>query len=425
MTLEKRFIIALKRLDIMNNRACLLALSGGGDSVALTALAARSLRAMPITFYAARVSHGIRSDTEEEAERSLCEKLCGTLGIPFKDLLLPPGEVESIKQGLSCGMEQAARHARHTALEEYRKSIGASCILSGHTADDQLETVLMRLLNGSGPEGLKGISAQSGRWIRPLLSERRSVLRAWLTEQNIVWAEDLSNESGQYRRNRVRSELIPLISDIMPGWEKAALVLAGRSREVQQALRAFHEQAIPVIWKPDGPLEYSAKWSSEAWDAAPDYLKAMTLWDVLDRLDTSGIPDRRISWSCITNARRVFDESGQWSGQGVQLRRNGDECTALTMETTAGEARFVIERADILESQGKWQDAVGPWRVWASFMPMENSRAFSVKSNDWPLILHLSGKGKDSKFDLTGRNGQLIVKQMASELDEIVYIRAC
>ena len=259
--LESRFRDVLKSQGVPRGAVCLIGFSGGGDSAALLGLAADAGDWM---FHAARVTHGLRSFTEEETERGLCRDLCHRLYIQYTDLVLPPGKIAAMEGRLGCGTEQAARQARSTLLEQHRQSIGADFILLGHTADDQLETILMRLLTGSGPEGLKGIPMRRGKILRPLLGETRAHLRSWLREKDMQWAEDSMNASSKYRRSRIRNELVPLISSIIPGWEKAALTLAERSMEVQIALDSVFRRCIQAEW-----TNREGRWAVGEWDSAP------------------------------------------------------------------------------------------------------------------------------------------------------------
>ncbi|MCK5735420.1 MAG: tRNA lysidine(34) synthetase TilS, partial [Spirochaetaceae bacterium] len=155
----------------------MIALSGGGDSVALLDLVSIFSRSHNITLHAAKVMHGIRLDEEENSEAELCMELCRQRGIPFKILSSESDTVADIQSRYGCGPEQAARKFRHQLLGMYKKEISADFILLGHTADDNLETIFMRLLSGSGPEGLSGISQVREDVLKPLLRIKRSELR--------------------------------------------------------------------------------------------------------------------------------------------------------------------------------------------------------------------------------------------------------
>src|SRR5207247_570293 len=110
-------------------------------------------------------------------------------------------------------LEAAARESRYAALEGGAARVGAHRIALGHTADDQAETVLMRLLEGAGVRGLAGIPPVRGRIIRPLIELHRAALEAELRRAAIPWVEDPTNRDPKFLRNRIRHELLPLLAD--------------------------------------------------------------------------------------------------------------------------------------------------------------------------------------------------------------------
>jgi tRNA(Ile)-lysidine synthase len=150
VTAEEHFLNDLIRLGIGKESSVLIGLSGGGDSVALLELVHRITEEHHLTVHAARVVHGIREVDVEKAETELCSKLCEGRGIPFSSLNDGNDGVSAVKNRLGTGTEQAARYVRHSVLERHRKELGADFILLGHTAEDQLETILMRVFTGFG-----------------------------------------------------------------------------------------------------------------------------------------------------------------------------------------------------------------------------------------------------------------------------------
>ncbi|RLW70927.1 MAG: tRNA lysidine(34) synthetase TilS [spirochete symbiont of Stewartia floridana] len=415
-TLVIRFEKVLQRQGVRPGSICLIGLSGGGDSAALVSLA---VQVRGIKVCAARVSHGLRSVEEDEAERKLCRNLCEKLSIRYDDLPLPPRMIDDMRLAWGCGMEQAARKARLSRLEAHRHDMNAEHIFLGHSADDQLETMLMRLMTGSGPEGLRGIPLKHGRIIRPLLFESRKVLRDWLKERNVPWAEDSSNRSMEYRRNRVRNELIPLLSGIFPGWEKAALTLAERAKEVCGVLESVSRETLPVNWK-----LREGKWPAKRWHNALPYIKAMTLWEVFNRLDESHIPDRRIPWRAVMNARDSLDTSGKWTGYGISISRNEKYFTASAESPQDTQAHIVLKRKDIEDFH---LQSFAHWDIRVRFTPLPDADIYHVMESDWPLILHVEGGPGSFGSSLSGRQGKISKKSAFNLCDddsaEIVYIQ--
>lgn len=212
-----------------------VALSGGPDSTALlAALAALQARGAVGPVRACHVDHGLRSGSERDAEH--CRELCGQLGVPF----------EARRVAVAAGNRQEqARLARYAAL---REAAAGARLATGHTRSDQAETVILRLLRGSGARGLGGIPPRrSGRAIvRPLLDVGRAEVLAYLRDRQIRWLEDPSNSTGAYLRNRVRREILPALAALAPGAERALARAADLLREDDRALeRAARPLAVP------------------------------------------------------------------------------------------------------------------------------------------------------------------------------------
>ncbi|EPX85851.1 tRNA(Ile)-lysidine synthetase [Rubellimicrobium thermophilum DSM 16684] len=182
--------------------AALVAVSGGGDSMALLHATAIAAQGRPVL--AATVDHGLRP--EAAAEAALVARHCAALGIPHAVL-----HWRAPSRG---NLQAAAREGRRRLLAEHAKAQGASLVLLGHTADDQAETVLMRLARGSGVDGLAGMPAAFRAldlgWMRPFLGLPREALRLWLRERAIDWVEDPSNADLRFARARARAMMEPL-----------------------------------------------------------------------------------------------------------------------------------------------------------------------------------------------------------------------
>ncbi|WP_323716672.1 tRNA lysidine(34) synthetase TilS [Paracoccus aminovorans] len=178
-----------------------IALSGGGDSVALMHLAQGWGRARLL---AATVDHGLRAGSADEAR--LAGQAAAALGIPHETL---PWHREG-----GGNLMAAAREARLRLLADWAGRHGLSAVLLGHTQDDQAETLLMRLARGAGVDGLSGMAArraaQGTLWLRPLLAISRAELRGWLVARGIGWIDDPSNEREDFLRIRARKALAGL-----------------------------------------------------------------------------------------------------------------------------------------------------------------------------------------------------------------------
>lgn len=171
-----------------------IAVSGGPDSMALLHLAAT---AWPGRVRAATVDHGLRAASADEA--GMVADWCLTHGISHITLVPdapPDGNIQAW-----------GRAQRYALIERWRQAQGVDWVVTAHHADDQLETVLMRLNRGSGVAGLAGVRARRGRVIRPLLKVRKASLEVYCAEHGVPYVDDPSNADRRFDRATLRSEL--------------------------------------------------------------------------------------------------------------------------------------------------------------------------------------------------------------------------
>jgi tRNA(Ile)-lysidine synthase len=227
----------------------LVGVSGGPDSVALlhALTLLRTEHALRLTV--CHVHHGLRPEADRDAV--FVEALAARLGCPAHIVRV------EVPRGSGRSPEEAARLVRHAALARVARTIGARRIALGHTADDQAETVLMRVLQGAGPRGLAGIPARRGRIVRPLLAVDRAAVLDHLAAYALEAVEDATNRDPKFLRNRVRHELLPLLAaQAGPRVPEALRRVARGARETVEALDALvrprvarHLSATPVGWR--------------------------------------------------------------------------------------------------------------------------------------------------------------------------------
>ena len=230
----------------------LASVSGGADSTAmLVALASLRERCQVRCIH---VEHGIRQEAESRGDAEFVRSLCKKYDIPCRIVSVKPGKVVETAGKRGIGIEAAARLYRRRAWfrEAARLGDGTAShdsvrILVAHTADDMLETVLMRILRGAGPSGLAAMPANRGRILRPLLALSRQDVLSYLAQKNIPWREDSTNTDTRYLRNRVRHRLIPMLADGFPQWRRALSSLA----ETQSLTADFivNEANLRVKWQ--------------------------------------------------------------------------------------------------------------------------------------------------------------------------------
>jgi len=184
----------------------MLACSGGIDSMVMLSLFLKAYADKKNALVVGHVNHHLRAEAGSDQE--FLTKFCESHNVRW---IVEHVDVDNRCQQTGESEEMAARHLRYEALEKMRQSFAASWICTAHTKSDQAETVLMRILSGSGMYGLQGIRAQNGKVVRPLLDFSRDAIQQYAEENNIPFREDASNDDVTIRRNWIRHELLPQI----------------------------------------------------------------------------------------------------------------------------------------------------------------------------------------------------------------------
>jgi len=230
-----------------------VAVSGGVDSMvllhALDSLASRRGLRLAVAHY----SHNLRSSEATRKEYQLVERFSRHLGVPLYYDSAPVGRIE--KEAGITGVEAVARHFRYRFFSEIVQSEDIGWIALGHHADDQVETVFMRLLRGASPAGLGGMPAVRPldqkvpggcRVIRPLLELSREEIQRYAKGENVPFLADASNSEPLYFRNRVRAELLPVVKRLVPEYRQTIGAAAEKLRGVGDLLS---RQAERVRWE--------------------------------------------------------------------------------------------------------------------------------------------------------------------------------
>ncbi len=207
--LEERVIETIARYRMLSRGdKVVVGVSGGPDSLALTHLLWRVREEYGISLHLAHLNHMFRG-AESEADSRFVASFAAGLGLPctIEELDVP---AYIAAHGLSA--EAGAREVRYAFFERVAAAVGADKIALGHHADDQVETVLLRILRGAGMRGLGGMSpVRDGRYIRPLIGVRRAEIEAYCQEHDLKPRLDSTNLSPVYLRNRIRRELLPFL----------------------------------------------------------------------------------------------------------------------------------------------------------------------------------------------------------------------
>lgn len=245
-----------------------VACSGGPDSLALAAAAAYTSRKEGFFSGAIIVDHGLQSDSAEVAQRAAMEVKKAGIHQVF---------VERVVVGREGGLESAARTARYNAIEARVNAEGGvdPHILTGHTMDDQAETVLLALARGSGARALSGIPARRGRIIRPFLSVRRKdTVGACQALGLDPWMDPSNKENGGPRRSALRGKVMPALVDVLgpgvvSGLARSAALLQADADELERQTRATMRKSTAASVNDD--------WRCDNLAALPDAIRSRML----------------------------------------------------------------------------------------------------------------------------------------------------
>lgn len=323
-----------------------IALSGGGDSTALLLLTADWARAQGRSIAAATIDHGLRPGSRAEADAA--GRLAASVGVAHEILTW-----EGAPEG---NLQAAARAARIRLLGAWAARRGLAAVLTGHTRDDQAETVLLRLARGSGVDGLSGIPEVQmlggTRVLRPLLAVPRAALRDWLTARRVAWIEDPSNDDPRFDRVRARRALEELggLGITAGGLAATAMRLAAQRRVLEAAAdalaaRAVRWGALGEVW-----IDRAALGEAEA-DTALRVLAAAVL--------EIGGGEHRPRQEALARALADLLDARAGSLGGVLYEAAGDDAL-LSREPARSEGPVPARDGAVWD--GRWHlHLAGPW----------------------------------------------------------------
>lgn len=261
---------AIRGLDIPRGARLLLAVSGGPDSVALLDTTARLAPGYGWALRVGHINHGLRgeeSDTDERFVRHLAE----VYGL---DIDVERVDVVDLARRTRRSIETAAREARYRTLGDWLRRWPGDAIVTGHTLDDQAETVLLHLFRGAGTVGLGGI--RSGRRVlRPFLGVDRAAIRRALADRSLTAREDSSNRDRRFRRNALRLDVMPAIVALDPS---APRLIARAAEHLQTDAAYILAEARRALTSMDPrPEENGFSASRSTWRALQPSLRRHTL----------------------------------------------------------------------------------------------------------------------------------------------------
>ena len=422
---EEKVLAGLGACLTEKSGKCLIALSGGADSTAMTAaMAVLRERAeqeysaqnvfSAFELYALHVNHSIRPPELCAVDEETAVLLCKKLNIPITVAKIPPGAVEDYAHRHGTGIEAAARHFRYKALNEEAKRLAAGAILTAHTADDRLETILMAFLKGSGPAGLGALSnttrdSTDNLVLRPLLSLTRAEVLAYVKAQNLGYCSDETNDDNRFFRNKIRHVLIPLLDKEFPHWREPALRLGETQAMIQVFLAEEAEKTLSWRKATDVSLTFPA----EQFFSAPEIIREEALFQALDKLALSneGKKPRRDNLRSFVRGKDTAVDLGQCR----LLNKNGRITVKKTEPTTHG-FLVLIKNAGVYKLDDSTIIAGGqePKQQFEQQVKSAESAFYA----EFPLALRSDGETKIMAEDRHGRAAVL-------QAGKLVWKREC
>ncbi|MBQ4377974.1 MAG: tRNA lysidine(34) synthetase TilS [Treponema sp.] len=323
------------------------AVSGGADSVSLllglvSLFGSEKIRVIT-------VDHGIRSTKESGGDALFVKNLCEKMGVRCKIFKIESGLIEKTARAQKKSTEETAREMRYSAFESFIEEEKLSFLCLAHNQNDQLETVLMRFLQGSGSEGLIGIARSRGKYIRPLLDISRSEIEEYLTEKKQVWRTDSTNSDTKYLRNKVRNVLIPVLNENFCGWQKAVLTGAKKAEIDEGFLKNQAKECLADSLLPTQTDAATLTISRENFYSLPPALARRIFVSDLNRLGFGGrfpfhLIEEVLSWKNEKNHELTF-ENIRISLDSEKLQIKHDSEDSEKKRFTDGGFSFILEKA--------------------------------------------------------------------------------
>ncbi len=222
----------------------LLAVSGGLDSMVMAELFHRIHQPFAI----AHVNFSLRGD-ESDADADFVKNKVESYGVPFHLIRV---DTAAVAQERGISIQMAARELRYNWFAQLLRENAYACVATAHHQNDVVETLLLNLTRGTGLAGLHGISVRQNGLIRPLLFATRDQLAGYADEQKLTYREDSSNADDKYARNRIRHHVVPVLTDLNPGFWQTLLRTVERLRAAETLMRAELDRSWQAVAKPFG-----------------------------------------------------------------------------------------------------------------------------------------------------------------------------
>ena len=358
---ERQVLDYLRRHGIAQGSRILVALSGGPDSLCLLYILHRLKSRYPLELSAAFLDHGIRSRGQTDKDLEFVQETCSNLGVDLSWNRLPHGVLVQRARSTGRSLEEVARESRYNYLKTSAAETQCEYIALGHTADDQVETLVMRFFQGVDLSGLPGIPEKRGFFVRPLCDCTRPQIIRYLYDGNLHYLTDSTNKDRRYLRNAVRHDLLPAAEKIFPGLRASLLSLSKKLSRLRTYVDSESKRRLP--WT---PTRGGYRISGREFLAVPGVLRVFSITALLNSLavERKRIPYRflsRVEDDRFVRLRRIV-----LSGYGIRLYWRGEQLV-LAADVVGrsekgyfigvrGENRVVVPEAGLIFESGRSRD---------------------------------------------------------------------
>ena len=344
--------LAFCGIDLAACPAAGVAVSGGADSICLLTVLHRIAPA-GFVLKAVTVDHNIRSPEESGGDAAFVESYCRSIGVPCRRMVIPRGKVQELARMRGSGTEEAARVLRYECFERFSEEEQLSFLCLAHHRNDQLETIVMRFLQGGGTEALGGIPAVRGRYVRPLLPFPRSSIESYLAALGIPFRTDKTNADPAMLRNCIRTRIMPFLDREVPGWQTAALSLSAKMRDDDDALQELAEAAARTcVFRESGGV---VRMSAAAFCRQPRAVRRRLLYRALSAVGARS----RVPYRLVSAVLAELSAGQRWRGNaaGIVISCDGSDIFVQKEQKLATESGFFV----IIKEVGVY--AAGCWTV--------------------------------------------------------------
>lgn len=334
----------IKKFNMLTpGETVVIGVSGGADSLGLLYIL-RELKEYDLKLIVSHLNHGIRPN-EAKRDAEFVEQIARRLDLPFE---LREADVLGLKKSSHFSLEEAGRILRYKFFREVLNKYHSQKIATAHTLDDQAETVLMRLIKGSGPSGLSGIPPVSeGYIIRPLVETPKLEIENYLKSKGIRWVEDSTNKSKVFLRNRIRHELIPELQKYNPKIKETLARTANIFRAEADFIESRAKDCIEYLFKP--VYEDELVGTVSRYKAIPEALRLVLLRIALEKLKGNL---RKISFQHLTSIDELL-LSGTPSGE-ISLPNEVVVAKGYDLFLISSKSQLKRDFSYQIPSTGKW-----------------------------------------------------------------------